>query len=200
MPVGRSIHGMPWVEHEGQPLPLHVVDPKSERAPQAATRAHQMRSASPLSIPPALCSTALSAAAAMSRASDERDRLGAFGLREASFTKEIADVDLWLPTSKVGVVEEFCEAVSAHASVLLPGDPGVGKTCVLRALRKRLPEKRVHPVFLIDEAHLLHAEMLRHLHILLNYEWDSKALQSSDVADHLSERPGETSPVRIAWQ
>jgi general secretion pathway protein A len=37
---------------------------------------------------------------------------------------------------------------------------------------------RVHPVFLLDEAHLLHADVLAHLHILLNYEWDSRALLS----------------------
>ena len=154
--------------------------------------------------------------------------LAPFGLKEAPFTKEIADSDLWLPSSKAEVVEELCEAISEHASVLLTGDPGVGKTCVLRALRKRLPDagyrltychnatlgrrdfyrqlclaldlspkasaagvfysvsthiqdlgrERVHPVFLIDEAHLLHPEMLAHLHILLNYEWDSKALLS----------------------
>jgi type II secretory pathway predicted ATPase ExeA len=153
---------------------------------------------------------------------------GPFGLKEAPFTKEIADTDLWLPTSKAAVVDELCEALSERASVLLTGDPGVGKTCVLRALRKRLPEagyrltychnatlgrrdfyrqlclalgldpkasaagvfyavsthiqdlggESVHPVFLIDEAHLLHPEMLGHLHILLNYEWDSKALLS----------------------
>ena len=66
--------------------------------------------------------------------------LGLFGLKEAPFTKEIADVDLWLPSSKTGVVDELCEAVSEHASVLLTGEPGVGKTCVLRAVRKRLPE------------------------------------------------------------
>jgi type II secretory pathway predicted ATPase ExeA len=36
----------------------------------------------------------------------------------------------------------------------------------------------VHPVFLLDEAHLLHQDVLDHLHILLNYEWDSKALLS----------------------
>ncbi len=56
--------------------------------------------------------------------------LGAFGLEAAPFSKEIADADLWLPTSKAGVVDELCEAVSEHASVLLTGDPGVGKTCV----------------------------------------------------------------------
>ena len=111
---------------------------------------------------------------------------------------------------------------------MLVGDPGVGKTCVLRALRLRLPEagfrltychnatlgrrdfyrhlclalgltptataasffyaisthvqelgkETVHPVFLLDEAHLLHQDTLDHLHILLNYAWDSRALLS----------------------
>jgi hypothetical protein len=30
----------------------------------------------------------------------------------------------------------------------------------------------------LDEAHLLHQDTLDHLHILLNYEWDSKPLLS----------------------
>ena len=37
---------------------------------------------------------------------------------------------------------------------------------------------KVHPVFLLDEAHLLHPDMLGHWHILMNYEWDAKALLS----------------------
>lgn len=154
--------------------------------------------------------------------------LTSFGLKEPPFSKEIADKDLWLPSSKSAIVDELVEAVDDHASVLLTGEPGVGKTCVLRALRTRLPaagfrltychnatlgrrdfyrqlclalglsphataaavfynvathvedlaKERVHPVFLIDEAHLLHEHMLGHLHILLNYEWDAKALLS----------------------
>jgi type II secretory pathway predicted ATPase ExeA len=36
----------------------------------------------------------------------------------------------------------------------------------------------VHPVLLIDEAHLLHQDVLEHLRIIANYEWDSKALLS----------------------
>jgi general secretion pathway protein A len=118
--------------------------------------------------------------------------------------------------------------VRDRASVVLVGEPGVGKTCVLRALRHRLPQagvrltychnatlgrrdfyrqlclamgldpkataaavfytvsthvedlgkEHVHPVFLLDEAHLLHQDTLDHLHILLNYEWDSRALLS----------------------
>ena len=151
-----------------------------------------------------------------------------FTLREPPFSKEIADSDLWLPTSRQVVCDDLIEAVSEHSSVLLTGDPGVSKTCLLRALRHRLPEsgcrltychnatlgrrdfyrhlclalglspsataasvfwavsshvedlgrERVHPVFLLDEAHLLHQDTLDHLHILLNYEWDRRPLLS----------------------
>jgi len=151
-----------------------------------------------------------------------------FGLRTEPFGKEISDDDLWLPSSKALLVDDLVEALEARASVVLTGEPGVGKTCVLRALRKRLASdafrltychnatlgrrdfyrqlclalgltpsataasvfyavsthveelgrERVHPVFLLDEAHLLHQDVLDHLHILLNYQWDSRALLS----------------------
>jgi len=151
-----------------------------------------------------------------------------FALTSAPFTKEIADDDLWLPPSKVAIVDQLVEALTDRQSVLLTGEPGVGKTCILRALRRRLPEsgfrltychnatlgrrdfyrqiclalgvhpkataaavfyevtkhveqlagEQRHPVFLLDEAHLLHQDVLDHLHILCNYEWDSKALLS----------------------
>lgn len=152
-----------------------------------------------------------------------------FGFKDAPFSKDIADADLWLPSSKAAVVDELCEALSERGSAVLVGEPGVGKTCVLRALRHRLApnagfrltychnatlgrrdfyrllchalglqpsasaagvfyavtthveqlgHERLHPVFLLDEAHLLHQDVLDHLHILLNYQWDSKALLS----------------------
>ena len=151
-----------------------------------------------------------------------------FGFRTPPFSKEIGDDDLWLPTSKVQVVDDVVEALEARASVVLTGEPGVGKTCVLRAVRKRLDpdifrltychnatlgrrdfyrqlclalglapsataaavfhavsthveelgSERIRPVFLLDEAHLLHQDVLDHLHILLNYQWDSRALLS----------------------
>ncbi len=153
--------------------------------------------------------------------------LSYFGFKDAPFSKEIADADLWLPSSKTAVVEELVEALSQRASVSLVGEPGVGKTCVLRALRHRLAtgfrltychnatlgrrdfyrqlclalglkpsataaavffsvtthieelgHERLHPVFLLDEAHLLHQDVIDHLHILLNYQWDSRALLS----------------------
>lgn len=151
-----------------------------------------------------------------------------FGLKSPPFTKAIADDDLWVPTSRERIVDRLVAASEAHEHVLLTGEPGIGKTCVLRALRHRLPEagfrltychnatlgrrdfyrqlclalglspsataaavfyainqhvrdlgeERVHPVFLLDEAHLLHQQVLEHLHILSNYEWDSAPLLS----------------------
>jgi type II secretory pathway predicted ATPase ExeA len=151
-----------------------------------------------------------------------------FGFTQPPFSKEIPDADLWLPSSKQAIVDDLVESVEARHSVLLTGEPGVGKTCVLRAVRQRLPKERfrltychnatlgrrdfyrqicqalglspkataagvfhavssqvqefsagrVHPVFLLDEAHMLHPDVLAHLHILLNYEWDSRALLS----------------------
>jgi type II secretory pathway predicted ATPase ExeA len=154
--------------------------------------------------------------------------LTSFGLRSSPFSKEIDDGDLWLPESKATLVADIEEALAERQSVILLGEPGVGKTCVLRALRKKLPQSgfrltycrnatlgrrdfyrylchslglhpsstaanlflavethvhdlrrdKIHPVFLLDEAHLLHPDMLAHLHILMNYEWDAKALLS----------------------
>ena len=179
--------------------------------------------------------------------------LSFFNLREPPFSKEIADGDLWLPPSKQTLVDDLVEAVGNRESVLLTGDPGVGKTCVLRALKTQLPEagfrltychnatlgrrdfyrqlcqalgltpsataaslfyaisnhvqdlgrERIHPVFLLDEAHLLHQDTLEHLHILLNYNWDSRALLSllliglTELADRLALRRNRSLSSRI---
>jgi len=154
--------------------------------------------------------------------------LSFFGFRSAPFSKDVRDPDLWVPPSKQDTVDGICEAIEQHECVGVAGDPGLGKTCVLRAVRHRLPpadyrltyyhhatlhrrdfyrqlslalglvpvatagavsyaiashieqlaKERVHPVFLLDEAHMLHADTLDHLHILLNYEWDSRPLLS----------------------
>jgi type II secretory pathway predicted ATPase ExeA len=176
-----------------------------------------------------------------------------FGFNAEPFSKELEDRDLWLPPSKQALVDELIEAVEARQSVVLTGEPGVGKTCVLRALRHVLPAERFrltychnatlgrrdfyrqlsfalglspkataaavffaisqhvedlarerrHPVFVLDEAHLLHQDVLDHLHILLNYEWDSRALLSvvlvglSDFEDRLRLRRNRSLYSRI---
>lgn len=61
-----------------------------------------------------------------------------FGLERDPFDKRVGDSDLWLPPSKEHVVQDLCDAVHARQWSLLVGEPGVGKTCVLRALRHRL--------------------------------------------------------------
>jgi type II secretory pathway predicted ATPase ExeA len=156
------------------------------------------------------------------------DLLSHFDLRAVPFSKEIDDQELWLPEAKTSLVDDIEEALTQRQSILLLGEPGVGKTCVLRVLRHRLPQSgfrltycrnatlgrrdfyrhlchtlgltptataanlflavethvqdlhrdKLHPVFLLDEAHLLHPDMLAHLHILMNYQWDAKALLS----------------------
>ena len=150
-----------------------------------------------------------------------------FGLTAAPFASPLDDGDLWLPSSRQAVLDALLTGVGDRVKIaVLVGEQGVGKTCVLRALRHRLPEaghrltychnatlgrrdfyrqlchaiglqskataaavfhaltlhveqmarERVHPVFLVDEAHLLHQDTLDHLHILTNYGWDSQPL------------------------
>lgn len=150
----------------------------------------------------------------------------AWGLETAPFGKDITDGNLWLPSSREHIVDQLVQAAHERAHALLVGEPGVGKTCVLRALRHRLSDagfrltychnatlgrrdfyrhlsqalgltpsataaavfyavsghveelgrERVYPLFLIDEAHLLHQDVLEHLHVLANYQWDHKPL------------------------
>ncbi|MEZ6038843.1 MAG: AAA family ATPase [Planctomycetota bacterium] len=69
-------------------------------------------------------------------------QLAHFDLDIAPFDKAIADDALWLPPSKQRLVDELADAVSARRWCLLTGDPGAGKTCVLRAMRHRLPPER----------------------------------------------------------
>jgi type II secretory pathway predicted ATPase ExeA len=179
--------------------------------------------------------------------------LAHFGLKDAPFSKEIPDSDLWLPPSKKALLDQLIEALSERASILLTGEPGVGKTCVLRALRQHLPQgsfrltyyhnatlgrrdfyrllclalglsphataaalffavsshvedlgrEKLHPVLLVDEAHLLYQDTLDHLHILLNYQWDSRALLSlvlvglPELADRMALRRNRSLFSRI---
>ena len=150
------------------------------------------------------------------------------GLSGVPFSKDIADEKLWLPTSRKEVVDELVDALQDREHAIVVGDPGVGKTCMLRALRHRLPESgfrltychnasigrrdfyrhiclalnlpakataasvfwelqqhvrdlsrdKLHPVFMLDEAHLMQDPVLTHLHVLANYDWDQQPLLS----------------------
>jgi general secretion pathway protein A len=179
-----------------------------------------------------------------------------FSLSATPFSKEIDDDKLWLPPSKRALVDELVECVHEKKHAVITGEPGVGKTCVLRALRhalgqqsfrmtychnvtlgrrdfyrhlcsalsipcghtagdvfmavsnhvEQLSNDRVFPVFLVDEAHLLHQDTLDHLHILLNYSWDSRALLSlvliglPDLEDRLSRRRNRSLHSRLHYR
>ena len=68
---------------------------------------------------------------------------------------------------------------------------------------EELGRERIHPVFLLDEAHLLHQDVLDHLHILANYQWDQKPLLSivlvglPELADRLQLRKNRAFWSRI---
>lgn len=62
------------------------------------------------------------------------------GLKDAPFSKDLDDTDLWLPTSRKDVVDDLVEALGQRHHAIVVGEPGVGKTCTLRALRARLPD------------------------------------------------------------
>jgi general secretion pathway protein A len=182
--------------------------------------------------------------------------LRTFELSLAPFSKEVPEDELWLPPSKQSTVDDIIEALHERASITLSGEPGVGKTSVLRAIKHQLAQgafrltychnatlgrrdfyrqlclamglmpaataagvfhavsshvvelagARVHPVFLLDEAHLLHQDTLDHLHILLNYEWDSKAFLSlvlvglSELDDRLALRRNRSLASRLHYR
>lgn len=75
------------------------------------------------------------------------DYLSHFALAAEPFAKDVADADLWLPPSKAALVEDLTDAMHARASALLIGEPGVGKTCVLRALRHALAPENFRLVY-----------------------------------------------------
>lgn len=151
-----------------------------------------------------------------------------FGLSELPFSKDIDPEQMWRNTARDAAIDTITGALRTRQSVLVCGDPGVGKTCVMRAVREALSQtafrltychnvtlgrrdfyrqltvalglsakataaalfhavsthvtelgrERIHPVIVLDEAHLLNQDTLDHLHILLNYEWDQKPLLS----------------------
>ena len=151
-----------------------------------------------------------------------------FQLRRRPFDKELPDEALWLDPDRIDAIDRLVDAVRARQHALVLGEPGVGKTCVLRGLRARLPSvhyrlnyvahvslgrrdfykqvclalgiecklmpatlyaaiqnnlaalarERVHPVLVLDEAHLMPDSSLSTLHVLANFQWDAEPVVS----------------------
>lgn len=151
-----------------------------------------------------------------------------FQLRRRPFDKELPDEALWLDPDRIDAIDRLVDAVRARQHALVLGEPGVGKNCVLRGLRARLPSvhyrlnyvahvslgrrdfykqvclalgiecklmpatlyaaiqnnlaalarERVHPVLVLDEAHLMPDSSLSTLHVLANFQWDAEPVVS----------------------
>ncbi|MFO0762652.1 MAG: AAA family ATPase [Byssovorax sp.] len=92
----------------------------------------------------------------------------------------------------------LCHALGLH--------PTTSAANLFLAVEHHIHEMRrdkIHPVFLLDEAHLLHPDMMAHLHILMNYEWDARALLSlvliglPELESNLSRRAHRSLLTRI---
>ena len=66
----------------------------------------------------------------------------ALGLKKRPFGKDVPAELLWMDTGRTEALNRLADAVTHRQHALVTGEPGVGKTCVLRALRHRLSPTR----------------------------------------------------------
>lgn len=90
-----------------------------------------------------------------------------FGFTQLPFDKAISDQNLWLPPSKKHLVDTICHAIDRRQNLVLTGEPGVGKTCVLRAVRHRLSDAEVRLTY-CHNATLSRRDFYRQLCIALD--------------------------------
>ena len=222
----------PWIEHEGVRHILQPVDPRrstptARGAPVCLDKPHEARTSFD---PPGPCSTRASAARRSPPARRRRHGLDYLSPLRPPPTR--SQRTLQTPSSGCPRRSSLSSRTSPKPctrarQLLLTGEPGVGKTCGIRALpvtpslpptsdssiarirrsgdetsiaisaspsasRRRPPPEissspSAHtplrssprkPLYalslLVDKAHLLHQDTLDHLHILLNYQWDSR--------------------------
>lgn len=72
----------------------------------------------------------------------------ALGLKSRPFGKEISPDLLWMDNGRSGAVDRLVDTVTHRQHALVLGEPGVGKTTVLRALRHRLSPTAFNVVYI----------------------------------------------------
>jgi len=65
-----------------------------------------------------------------------------FGLNRRPFDKNIPSELMWMDEGRQQGLDRLIQAVECRQNALVLGEPGVGKTCVLRALRDQLSPTR----------------------------------------------------------
>lgn len=110
-----------------------------------------------------------------------------FGLARAPFTKQLAAADLFMPTLLERSVTRLRAAVESHASAVLTGDSGVGKTCVLRGLEASLNPARFRLLYL-HHANVSSRDFYRQVSALLGLEPKSHpAAMFRQIQSHMEE-------------
>ena len=121
------------------------------------------------------------------------DYLSHFSLSAEPFSKDIGDAELWLPPSKLSLVEDLTDAMHARASALLTGEPGVGKTCVLRALRHALAPANFRLVY-CQNSTIGRRDFYRHLCLALGL---AKANTAGDLFLAVSSHVEDLAPLGL---
>lgn len=95
--------------------------------------------------------------------------LSRFGLARPAFTKEVAAEELYSPASHVEAIARLKSAIEVKASGCLVGEPGVGKTCVLRCLQQGLNPARYRVTY-VHHANVSPRDFYRQLSMALGLE------------------------------
>ena len=92
-----------------------------------------------------------------------------FGLAKPAFTKELAADELFTPPSHKDAIARLKSAIEVKTSGCLVGEPGVGKTCVLRALQHGLNPARYRVTY-VHHANVSPRDFYRQLSMALGLE------------------------------
>jgi len=76
--------------------------------------------------------------------------MAAFSLHRQPFGRSLDSGDLWLDEAHEHAIERLVGAVTRHEHVLLKGESGAGKNCVLRAMRDRLSPAHFRCVYIAN--------------------------------------------------
>jgi len=95
--------------------------------------------------------------------------LSRFGLAKNPFTKDVPVDELFEHDHAEGALRRLKAAVEGHSSAVLTGEPGTGKTFVLRALEEKLPPSRFR-IHYIHNSHVNYRDFYRQLSVVLGLE------------------------------
>lgn len=95
--------------------------------------------------------------------------LSRFGLVKNPFTKDVPVEELFEHESAEGALKRLTAALEGRSSAVMTGEPGTGKTFVLRSLEEKLPQSRYRVTYL-HNSHVNARDFYRQLSVVLGLE------------------------------